>query len=87
MPPLISLVLRHALIGFGIALGFTALVLWTDLAGIRHLVTHTAEGPIALAVFIVLCTITFGSVQIGLRIMALGTEDEGEDPRRNDPRR
>lgn len=83
MPPLISLVLRHAVVGLLLALAFTGLVLWTDLAGIRHLVTHTAEGPIALVVFVVLCTITFGSVQIGIRIMALGRDHDadGDEPR------
>ncbi|MEM9319010.1 MAG: hypothetical protein AAGA70_08370 [Pseudomonadota bacterium] len=75
MPAHIRFLLRHAATGFVIALAFTALILWTDLAGIRHLVLNTSEGPLALSVFVVFCTITFGAVQMGIRIMTLGNDD------------
>ncbi len=76
MPDHIKFILRHAGVGVLVALGFTGMVLYFNVANIWHLVTHTAEGPIALAVFVVLCSITFGSVQIGLRIMAMGRDDD-----------
>ena len=83
MPKHIRFMLRHAAYGAVIAIAFTALILIFDVAGIRHLVTHTTEGPVALAVFVVLCTITFGSVQIGMQIMTLGNRpDDGDNGNR-----
>jgi len=76
MPDHIKFILRHAGVGVLVALTFTGLILYFNVANIWHLVTHTAEGPIALAVFVVLCSITFGSVQIGLRIMSMGQDDD-----------
>jgi len=78
MPDHIKLILRHALYGFFIALAFVGLLLWFNVANLWHLVTHTAEGPIAVLMLIVFCTITFGSVQIGFKIMTMG-EDEDDD--------
>jgi hypothetical protein len=51
MPDHIKLILRHAFFGFLIALAFVAGLLALNVANLWHLVTHTAEGPIA-----VLCT-------------------------------
>ena len=77
MPEHIRFILRHAAIGFVIAVAFVAMLLGFDVGGLWHLVTHTAEGPIAVVMLVVFCTITFGSAQIGYKIMTLG--DEGDD--------
>jgi hypothetical protein len=77
MPDHITFILRHAAFGGLIALAFVGGILALDIAGIRHLVTHTAEGPLALAVFTMFCWITFGSVQVGIRIMSLGDDENG----------
>jgi hypothetical protein len=57
------------------------------VANLWHLVTHTSEGPIAVLMLVLFCTITFGSVQIGYKIMSMGEEDDeaarrqaGRDP-------
>jgi hypothetical protein len=76
MPDHIKMILRHGVYGFVIALGFVAGLMYYNVANLWHLVTHTAEGPIALVVFTILCTITFGSVQIGYKIMTMGEEDD-----------
>ena len=78
MPDHIKLILRDAVYGVFIALGFVAMLLYFNVANLWHLVTHTAEGPIAVVMLIVFCAITFGSVQIGFRIMTMG-EDDDED--------
>ncbi len=76
MPDPIKLILRHAALGGLIAVGFVALLLWLNVGNLWHLVTHTSEGPLALAVLTAFCTITFGSVQIGIRIMAMAEDQE-----------
>lgn len=80
MPAHVRFLLVHAGIGVLIALVFAALILWFDIAGIRHLVLNTDEGPLALGVFVVLCAITFGSAQMGIRIMLLGNRPEQDSP-------
>jgi len=81
MPEIVRLVLRHAAIGFLIALAFVAMLLWFNVGNLWHLVTHTAEGPIAVLMLVVFSTITFGSAQIGYRIMTLGETDKDDGPR------
>ncbi|MBF9034671.1 hypothetical protein HKCCE2091_10490 [Rhodobacterales bacterium HKCCE2091] len=71
MPAHIAFLLRHAFVGFLIAAGFAAVLLVADFGGLRHLVLITDGGFVALAAFVVFCTITFGSVQIGVRIMMM----------------
>lgn len=79
MPDHIAFILRHAAIGFVLALVFVAMLLAFDVAGLRQLVTHTAEGPIAVLMLVVFFTITFGAVQIGYQIMMLGEDDDDDD--------
>jgi len=79
MPDHIKFILRHALYGFFIALGFVGLLLYFNVANLWHLVSHTSEGPSAVLMLIVFCTITFGSVQIGYQIMMLGEENDDDD--------
>ena len=79
MPDHIAFILRHALIGFVLALVFVAMLLAFDVAGLWHLVTHTADGPIAIVMLVVFFTITFGAVQIGYQIMMLGDDDDDDD--------
>ncbi len=80
MPDHIRFILRHAAFGFVLAFAFIGMLLAFDVAGLWHLVTHTAEGPIALAVLFVLCGITFGSAQVGYKIMTM-TDDSDDDQR------
>jgi len=84
MPDHIRLILRHAFFGFLIALSFVAMLLYFNVANLWHLVTHTAEGPIAVSMLVVFCTITFGSVQIGFRIMTMGEADDDDQGGKRD---
>lgn len=79
MPDHIRMILRHAAIGFGISVSFTAMILAFNVGNLWHLVTHTVEGPIAVLMLVVFGTITFGSAQIGYRIMLLGEENDSDD--------
>lgn len=71
MPALVRLYIRQVAIGFAIAAAFTALLLWFDVAGLRHLVTHTAEGPLAVVLLVVFNGIVFSGVQFGIAVMRL----------------
>jgi hypothetical protein len=82
MPEHIRFILRHAAFGLVIALSFVGMLLAFNVAGLWHLVTHTAEGPIALGMLVVFCTITFGSAQIGYKIMTMGEENDDDDDQR-----
>lgn len=79
MPDHIKFILKHAVVGLGLGIAFVAMLLAFDVAGLWHLVTHTAEGPIAVVILTVLCTITFGSAQIGYKIMSMGEESDSDD--------
>ena len=87
MPDHIAFILRHGLIGFALAVVFVGMLLAFDVAGLWHLVTHTAEGPLAVLMLVVFFTITFGAVQIGYQIMMLGEDDDDDDDHggRRDP--
>jgi hypothetical protein len=78
MPDHIKFILRHAFIGFLLSLTFVGGLLYLNVANLWHLVTHTAEGPIATVMLVVFCTITFGSAQIGYKIMTMGDDDDDE---------
>ncbi len=77
MPDHIKFILRHAAYGGVIAVVFVGTLLTLNVANLWHLVTHTAEGPLAAIVLTIFCWITFGSVQIGIRIMAMGDGGKG----------
>jgi hypothetical protein len=79
MPALVRLYIRNVLIGFAIAAAFTGLLLWFDVAGLWHLVTHTAEGPLAVALLVVFNGIVFSGVQFGIAVMRMAErpEDDG----------
>ncbi|SHJ59123.1 hypothetical protein SAMN04488012_11230 [Palleronia salina] len=76
LPRIVRIYILNAVFGFALAAIFTGLVLWFDVAGIGHLVTHVAGGWFAAAIFFVLNGIVFAGVQSGIAIMSLG-RDEG----------
>lgn len=84
MPDHIKMILFHALVGFGISVAFTVMILAFNIGNLWHLVTHTAEGPVAVAMLVVFGTITFGSAQIGYKIMSMGEEEDDQSGGKRD---
>jgi hypothetical protein len=76
MPDHIRFILRHAAYGAVLAAIFVGALLYLNVGNLWHLVTHTAEGPIAAVMLYVFFAITLGSAQIGYRIMTLGDDDD-----------
>lgn len=76
MPALVRLYLQSVALGFAIALAFTAVLLWLDVAGIGHLVLGSDIGWIAALMLVVFNGIVFSAVQFAVRVMDMA-EDEG----------
>ncbi|MBF9045197.1 hypothetical protein HKCCE4037_17775 [Rhodobacterales bacterium HKCCE4037] len=76
MPKHVRFLLIHASIGSLIAAAFVAMLLWGNVANLWHLVTHTSEGILAVFLLWAFCTITFGSAQMGIRIMLLAEDED-----------
>ncbi len=83
MPDHIRFILRHAAIGAVIAFAFVAMLLGFNVANLRHLVLNSADGLLAVILLYVFCAITFGSAQVGYRIMTLGDDDHDDHGRRD----
>ena len=75
MPKLVAFLILNALDGLLISIAFTGLILAANVANLRHLFLNTADGPWALGVFVIICGLTFGAAQTGLRFI-LSEADE-----------
>ncbi|MBL9050359.1 MAG: hypothetical protein JNK19_09645 [Tabrizicola sp.] len=77
MPALVRLYIQSVAVGFAIAAGFTAGLLWFDVAGIGHLVVGSDIGWIAGVMLVVFNGIVFSAVQFAFRVMGMAERDEG----------
>lgn len=77
MPKLIALYIRSVAIGFGLSVAFLALMLWQDVANLRHLIFGSDMGLVAAAMVIVFNGIIFAGVQFGIAVMKLADKDDG----------
>ncbi|MBS8227265.1 hypothetical protein [Vannielia litorea] len=78
MPKLVSLYIRHVIIGYILAALFVAGLLWLNVGNLWHLVTHTAAGPLAVFLLFMFNGIVFSGVQFGIAIMRMAEpEDRG----------
>ncbi|TAG22149.1 MAG: hypothetical protein EAZ40_08350 [Rhodobacterales bacterium] len=75
MPELVRLYIRSVAFGFGIAVVFTAGVIWLDVAGVGHLILASDIGWVAAAMMVFFNGIIFGAVQFAFRIMAMAEDD------------
>lgn len=71
LPPLIRFLIRHALIGFGLAVVFVALLLVFDVGGLAGLMMSSPSGPLAAVVLTFAMGLTFSSIQMGFAVMFL----------------
>jgi hypothetical protein len=82
MPELIRFVIRHLAIGFALALPFTGMLLWFNVANLWHLVTNTAEGPLAVFLLVFFNGIVFAGAQLGIALVLLADNDGTRGGRR-----
>lgn len=77
MPKLIALYIRSVAIGFGLSTAFLGLLLWQDVAGLRHLILGSDMGWVAALMVIVFHGVAFSGVQFGIAVMALAEPKDG----------
>ncbi|RCW88847.1 hypothetical protein [Paracoccus lutimaris] len=75
MPKLVRLYILSIAIGFALAAVFTGLLVALDVAGLRHLMTTTHGGWIAVLMMVFFHGILFSGVQFAIRIMLMAEDD------------
>jgi hypothetical protein len=76
MPKLIALYIRSVAIGFGLSAAFLALMLWQDVAGLRHLIFGSDMGLVAAAMVFMFQGIVFAGVQFAIAVMSMADKDQ-----------
>lgn len=76
LPLSVRFLLRHALIGFGLAALFVGAVLWSDAFGLGHLLLQATGHPLPLLLLWFFTGLTLGSVQMGVAVMGLGDDSD-----------
>ncbi|MFW2542097.1 hypothetical protein ACN2XU_05600 [Primorskyibacter sp. 2E107] len=75
MPELIKMYIRQVIAGFGLSALFVGALLWLDVAGLWHLVTHSSGGFVAVVMLWVFNGIVFAGVQFGIAVMRMGGDE------------
>lgn len=78
MPKLIRLYITHCAIGFGIAVAFVVMLVWLDVAHLRHLVLETEKGWLAGLMMVLANGVVFAGVQFAIAVMRMA--DTPEEP-------
>lgn len=76
MPKLIRLYIVNVAIGFALALAFVAVLIWADVAHLRHLVLETEMGWLAGIMIVLANGVVFAGVQFAIAVMSMA-EDAG----------
>ncbi len=77
MPKLIRLYIQSIAIGFALSVVFLALMLWQDVAGLRHLILGSDMGWLAALMVVMFNGIVFSGAQFAIAIMRMAEGDEG----------
>lgn len=75
MPALIRMYIRNVAIGAALAVLFTGLLIWMNVANLQHLITEVRGGWVAVIMLIVFHTILFGGVQFAIAVMSMAEDD------------
>ena len=83
MPKLVKLYIKNVIVGFAIAAGFVALLLWFNVMNLWGLVSHSSDGVLAVFLLWFMNGIVFAGVQFAYVIMSMAGSEGG--PRRGTP--
>ncbi len=75
MPELVRLYIRNVIIGAALSVAFVGLLMWFNVANLRHLILNSDVGYIAIGLLFVFNTIVFAGVQFGISIMRMAEDD------------
>lgn len=79
MPKLVKLYIRNVLIGFGISAAFVAMILATNMVGMRDLVLNSSSGLLAVFLLWFMNGIVFAGVQFAWAVMSMAErKDRGQ---------
>ena len=76
MPKLVRMYIKNVLIGFAISAAFVALLIGFDVGGLRHLLTSSGAGYLAVAMLWFANGIVFAGVQFAIAVMAMREKDD-----------
>lgn len=76
MPKLVALYIRQTVIGFALSGVFVALLLYTNVANLWHLVSSSNVGLVAGFMLFMFNGIVFSGVQFGISIMRMAEDDD-----------
>lgn len=79
MPKLVRLYIVNVAIGFALAVAFVALLIFLDIAHLRHLVLETSGGWLAALMMVMFNGVVFAGVQFAIAVMAMA--DDGSGPK------
>lgn len=79
MPHLVRFMLRHALVGFAMAIAFVTLILALDLGGLATLASTSDLGVLAVALLTFFTGLTFASLQMGIAVMSMRPRSDDDD--------
>lgn len=77
MPKLVRLYIINVLIGFGLAVAFVAMLVWADVAHLRHLVLETETGWLAALMMVMFNGVVFAGAQFAIAVMRMAEPDHG----------
>lgn len=81
MPQIMKFYIRQVLIGYALAAGFVALLLWANVANLHHLIFTSPSWALALFMLWFFNGIVFAGVQFGVAVMAMAEKPEDDGPR------
>lgn len=88
MPRLVRFLSFYAALGFAVALAFTVLIIAFDIASLRSLIRSSSDKWLVLSSLVIVLSITFASVAMGIAVMLLPhSEDDDDDDRPGGGRR
>lgn len=82
MPKLIRLYIVNGAIGFALAVAFVALLIWADVAHLRHLILETESGPLAAVIMVMFHGVVFAGAQFAIAVMQMAEPQEPRGGRR-----
>lgn len=80
MPRLVRMYITQVLIGFAISAAFVGVLLWFNVMNLWYLVTHSADGILAVFLLWLFNGIVFAGVQFAISIMRM-MDDDDDEPR------
>lgn len=79
MPKLVKVYIQQVAIGFLLSAVFTGILLYWNVANLRHLLLGSTEGWLGLFLIFFFNGLVFAGVQFAIRIMRMGYEDDDDD--------